>query len=134
MERPPELLRKCMNSFVCSTDRPFMFFGRVNEDVNTYTTLGRRGELFFTLICAKLVQAQTQTNAGGMTELYLDGGTYTKSFYSVMYSPSCVKIGKMGDPRSMFYRIHHEVSWKHTVPRILREECCKKSSEGADEG
>jgi hypothetical protein len=40
--------RKCMNSFLCSTKRPFQFIGAMNEDVNTYTTLGSRGSLFLT--------------------------------------------------------------------------------------
>jgi hypothetical protein len=123
----PSLRRKCMNSFFCSTDKPLKFFGRVNEDVNTYTTLGRRGSLFFTVIQAQLVQKQTQSNTGGMTELYLDSGTYMKSFYSVMYAPSCVKIGEMGDPRSPHYRIHHAINWHATAPKILREEHRKAS-------
>lgn len=84
--------RKAMNSFICSVDRPFSFMGRINEDVNTYTNLGRCGELFMTIGAVQLGQKQTQKNSGGMTELYLDSGTYVKSFYSVMYSPSCVKI------------------------------------------
>ena len=41
--------RKAMNSFICSVDRPFSFMGRINEDVNTYTNLGRCGELFMTI-------------------------------------------------------------------------------------
>jgi hypothetical protein len=65
----------------------------------------------------------TQSSAGGMTELYLDGGTYIKTFYSVMYAPSCVKIGMMGDPRSPHYRIHHKINWLNTAPKILRESC-----------
>jgi hypothetical protein len=116
------LRRKAMNSFVCSTDREFNFFGRINEDVNTYTTLGRRGGLFFTVMQTKLVQKQTQTNSGGMTDLYLDSGTYVKSFYSVMYCPSSVKVGEMGDPRSNNYRIHHAINWHKTAPMILRQE------------
>jgi hypothetical protein len=120
-EMHPSLRRKAMNSFVCSVDRPFQFFGRINEDVNTYTTLGRRGALFFTVMQAQLVQLQTQSNAGGMTDLYLNSGTYVKSFYSVMYSPSCVRIGLMGDPRGGQYRMHHAINWHHTVPLILRE-------------
>ena len=111
-----------MNSFICSTDRPFQFFGRVNEDVNTYTTMGRRGDLFFTVMQAKLDQKQTQSNSGGMTELYLDSGTYVKSFYSVMYSPSCVKVGVMGDPSCDHARLHHVIDWARTAPLILREE------------
>ena len=115
------LTRKCMNTFICSSDRPFQFVGRINEDVNTYTSGGRRGELFFTVMQAFVNQATTQSNAGGMTGLYLDGGTYIKAFYSVMYSPSCVKIGQLGDPRSPHYRIHHKINWHHTAPKILRE-------------
>lgn len=115
------LTRKCMNSFICSTEKPFMFFGRVNEDVNTYTTLGRRGNLFFTVLQTQLNQLATQSNSGGMTSLYLDSGTYIKSFYSVMYCPSSVKIGELGDNRSPHYRIHHKINWTATAPKIIRE-------------
>ena len=117
-----KLKRKCMNSFICSTERPFKFFGRINEDVNTYTNLGRRGGLFLTVNNLMLSQKTTQSNAGGMTELYLDSGTYVKSFYSIMYSPSCVKISEMG---SKHKRIHHQVRWNNTTPVILNE-CFKK--------
>lgn len=36
-------MRKAMNSFICSVDRPFQFIGRINEDVNTYVLRGRGG-------------------------------------------------------------------------------------------
>jgi hypothetical protein len=117
----PRLKRKAMNSFICSTDRPFEFQGRVNEDVNTYTEGTRRGLLFFTTMQAQVNQLATQSNAGGMTEMYLDSGTYVKSFYSVMYAPSCVKVGELGDPRSPSYRLHHRINWRSTAPLILRE-------------
>jgi hypothetical protein len=118
------LRRKAMNTFICSVDRPFRFFGRINEDVNTYTTDSRRGVLFFTVIQAMIVQKTTQSNAGGMTELYLDGGTYVKTFYSVMYAPSCVKIGQLCDHASRIphYRIHHKINWNNCAPKILRDE------------
>lgn len=115
--------RKAMNSFICSVDRPFKFFGRVNEDVNTYTNLGSRGGLFLTTMDLKLQQKQTQTNSGGMTEMYLDSGTYVKSFYSVIYQPSSVKVGVMHSKNS---RIHHQIRWRNTVPRILSEEHKKR--------
>lgn len=111
--------RKAMNTFVCSTDKPFKFFGRINEDVNTYTCGGRRGMLFFTIPNVAINQKQTQANAGGMTELYLESGTYVKSFYSVMYAPSCVKVSDMGP---VFRRMHHRVNWKNAVPCILGQE------------
>ena len=116
------LKRKAMNSFVCSTDRPWVMMGRMNEDVTTYVVEGRRGKLFFTTMQIQLCQKQTQANAGGMSDLYLDSGTYVKSFYSVMYSPSCVQIGTLGDPRSEAYRIHHRINWHKAVPKILQEQ------------
>lgn len=118
----PCLLRKCMNSFICSIERPFQFRGRFNEDVNTYTTLGRQGHLFLTVIQAQLNQGATQSNAGGITELYKKFGTYIKSFNTVQHCPSAVKVGELGDPRSPSYRIHHDINWNRVSPKILREE------------
>lgn len=112
--------RKCMNSFVCSTRRPFKFFGRINEDVNTYTHLASRGGLFLTTTAVSLQQKQTQSNKGGMTDLYLASGTYVKSFYSVMYQPSSVNVAILKDRRNP--RLHHKVRWRNTVPCILSQE------------
>ena len=113
-----KLKRKCMNSFICSTERPFQFVGRVNEDVNTYTRQASVGLKLFTTNQISLEQVQTQTNKGGMTEMYLESGTYIKSFYSVMYQPSSVVVSMLRD-RSV--RLHHKVNWKNTVPKILSE-------------
>lgn len=110
------VLRKAMNSFFCKTSRPFKFIGRINEDVNTYTTLGSRGELFFTLTNMDLIQVPTQQQKGGMSESYLDVGTYYKSFYTIMTMPSCVKIATVGDQHA---RIHHSIVWENCVPKII---------------
>lgn len=112
------LLRKAMNSFLISTARPVPFVGRINEDVNTYVSLGNRGHLMFTVMDATLVQKQTQSNKGGMTDTYLDSGTYVKSFHTVMRNPSSVKIGMMN---ASHQRMHHEIDWRRTVPCILAE-------------
>lgn len=119
--------RKAMNSFFCSTRRPFRFVGRINEDVNTYTSAAARGGLFLTIGDVELKQKQTQTNAGGMTDLYADSGTYIKSFYTVMFQPSSVYVGVM---QSTHARIHHKVRWRHTVPAILAEQHRKASHVG----
>ena len=110
--------RKAMNTFFCSTDRPFQFVGRINEDVNTYTCEQRKGLSFLTVLGASIVQKQTQSNAGGMTDLYKDSGTYVKSFYSVMYCPSGVVIAEMGETHR---RLHHRVNWNACAPKIIRE-------------
>lgn len=113
--------RKAMNSFICDTERKFTFLGRINEDVNTYTRNTSTGDLFLQIQQLCLLQKQTQSNAGGMTDVYLDSGTYLKSFFSVMYMPSSVKVKTMGNACSIFKRLHHCVRWKFTAPKILRE-------------
>ena len=123
LHRKGTFSRRVMNSFFCSTDRPFKFMGRINEDVNLYTENGIRGELFITVPRIRLEQKQTQANSGGLTDIYLDLGTYVKSFYSVMYSPSCVKITEMGVTNR---RLHHRVSWKNTCPMIVSDKYKKQ--------
>lgn len=120
--------RKAMNTFVCSVDKPFRFVGRVNEDVNTYTAEQRRGIPFLSIMAAQVNQKATQSNSGGMTELYLDGGTYIKTFYSVIYCPSAVKVSVLRDPGKKggtktdgHARIHHKVNWDACAPLILRD-------------
>jgi hypothetical protein len=112
------LLRKAMNTFFCDVEKPFQFVGRINEDVNTYTLLGNRGELLFTVTNANITQLQTQSNGGGMTDVYLDSGTFLKSFYSVIFSPQAVKISTMG---AKHMRLHHKVSWNACTPKIINE-------------
>ena len=112
------LHRKAMNSFLCSTDRPFKFMGRINEDVSTYVNLGSKGYLFFTFCEFELKQETTQGNDGGMTDTYKAEGTYVKSFFSVMYNPSCVKIGLFGEKN---LRLHHKIKWENAVPKIMDE-------------
>ena len=112
------LKRKAMNTFFCSVNKPFKFVGRINEDVNTYLLYGSRGELFFTISDVMINQMTTQENKGGMTDIYIDSGTYLKSFYTVMMCPSCVKISRMGNKNM---RIHHNITWDNAVPKILNE-------------
>lgn len=122
------MYRKAMNSFICSLDREFRFVGRVNEDVNTYVSLGSRGLLFGSVNLLCLYQSVTQSNAGGMTSLYQHEGTYAKSFYPVLFSPSSVRIEMM---KTVNPRIHHRIEWGATVPKIVRAELRKTPYESS---
>jgi len=113
------LMRKCMNSFICSTKRRFQFVGAMNEDVNTYTTLGSRGNLFGTIPMISLVQKQTQQQKGGISDMYLRYGTYCKGFTSTMMHPSGVKVSMMKADNP---RLHHSISWNNTTPMIISEQ------------
>lgn len=117
------LLRKAMNVFFFRADRPCSFIGMTNEDVNMYVLANLRGRLIFTLTSVSVVQMVTQTNSGGLTDIYLQDGTYVKSFYSVMCAPSCVKVsmihgGRKGQDGG-HWRLHHHVNWNNCAAKII---------------
>ena len=110
--------RKVMNSFFCVTDRPFKFYGSMNDDANMYIQNGIRGDIFLTFYPFMLHQPPTQNVDGGLSDLYKKYGTYVKSFYSVMLSPSSVVIKLMGHTSP---RLHHKIDYKKTMPCIIDE-------------
>ena len=117
--------RKVMNSFICSTDRRFNFVGRVNEDVNTYTSLAHQGYLFLTTAFIALNQKTTQQSAGGMSEMYKALGTYHKTAYTIITHPSGSKFSVLyntsAGAKNETFRIHHRITWRNTAPLIVRE-------------
>ena len=110
------LSRKAMNAFFCKTSRRFNWFGRMNEDVSTYITLGSRGYLFFTISDVSIDQLATQSLSGGMSSSYADSGTYVKTFYTIMSAPSCVKMYTIGVTHKRF---HHLIDWNSAVAKII---------------
>ena len=110
--------RKMMNLYFFNVDKPLEFKGTINEDLTSSVTEGVLGKKILTCMMTSLLQKETQSNLGGLTEIYLELGTYVKSFYSVMAAPSCVKVALMGDKQM---RLHHAVTWKNAVPKIIRE-------------
>lgn len=111
--------RKIMNAYFFRTSSLIKFLGSINEDLTASVYEGQRGKLMFTINDVSVHQLITQSNGGGLTDVYLDSGTYIKSFYSVMAAPNCVKISAMG---SKDLRIHHKVDWNKAVPKLLRAE------------
>ena len=63
----PKIKRKAMNTFLCSTERPFKFMGSINEDVNAYVRLQQLGNVMFTVNLVSAEQKATQTNEKGTT-------------------------------------------------------------------
>lgn len=116
--------RKAMNFWILSTKRRFEYVSRMNDDVSTYTVLGNRGLLFLTFPLIAIQQHETQSNEGGLSEMYKAFGTYIKSFYTVMYAPSCTKVEMMQS--HTHNRLHHAISWDNAVPAIISEQFKKK--------
>lgn len=115
--------RKVMNAFFCMTDRPFKFYGSMNDDVNAYIHNGSIGDIYLTYMAFKLDQTDTQQSDGGLTETYKLSGTYQKSFYTIMIAPSCVTIKLMG---CIVPRLHHSIKWINAVPCIIEEKYKKQ--------
>lgn len=113
-----DLLPKAMNSHFNDIDKPISYQGLMNDDVNAYLGGWMRGQMFFSVPLIMVVMQATQQDKGGMTEAYLDIGTYVKSFYSVMLAPACVKISLMGDTAM---RLHHQIFWENVAPKILQQ-------------
>lgn len=110
--------RKIMNAFIFKTNNRIRFNGSINEDLNASVYEGQRGKCFFTINDVSVNQIDTQQNKGGLTDIYLDVGTYVKSFYSVIVAPNCVKIHTMGDNA---LRLHHRVDWNLCCPKIISD-------------
>ena len=115
--------RKAMNSFFFRTDNTFTFIGRMNDDVNSYITYGKLGDVILQTAECSLTQMVTQSQKGGIAETYISFGTYVKSFYSVMLRPDCVKISVMGKTDR---RIHHWIDTRYYVPMIISDRFKKR--------
>lgn len=111
--------RKIMNTFICRSDNPIEFRGTINEDVNAYTRNQQLGDVYLTVNFASVAQEMTQQHEGGLTDIYLDKGTYVKSFYTILFCPSSVGLMMLEDKHK---RIHHKVDWRKTVPKMLSED------------
>ena len=117
----PLVKRKVMNSFFFDVDRPVKFLGTLNEDANMYAIYGNQGHLFLTVMPICLNQIQTQSNKGGLTDIYLDFGTYVKSFYTIMLCPSAVRLKMLNGSR-----IHHKMLKNFLYPKYISEKYKKR--------
>jgi hypothetical protein len=119
------VMRKIMNTYFFDVDNPVEFIGTLDEDMVASLRCGMSGELLLTSVDMTIQQMKTQANPGGLTEAYLDMGTYTKSFYAVMMNPSICKIAMMGDKHM---RIHHRVNVAGMAPMIISGRYRKKGT------
>lgn len=90
--------------------------GRMNDDlinaINVYRT-GRGPEFSFNFLSMNM--PATQSEDGGLSELYREEGTVRKTAYAVMAAPGAVRLVKR------FRRYHHKCDWRRLVPMVLNE-------------
>lgn len=102
-------------------DRFVPWVGRMNDDlinaINVYRT-GRGPEFSFNFVSMNM--PATQSEKGGLSELYREEGTVRKTAYAVMAAPGAVTLVER------FGRYHHAVDWRLLVPKIVHGRYCKR--------
>lgn len=111
-------LRKAMNVFFFDVNRPVQFNGVINEDSTMGVQVAARGGVVITNCLLQLEQTTTQAADGGLTEIYKDDGTYQKSFYTLMASPSSTRVMY----QRAVGRVHHFINGDLAYPKIISAE------------
>lgn len=93
--------------------------GRMNDDLINAIETYRRGGYEMSLKFLSLHPMPTQSEDGGMTDIYKAEGTVRKSAYPVLVAPSATKLV------IRFGRYHHKVNWRKLVPKVLHEKWAK---------
>lgn len=114
--------RKAMNVFFFRTDNPITFNGTINEDSVMGVQVANEGKVVLTNCLVKMIQVVTQKAEGGLTDIYKDVGTYQKSFYTLMASPSSTKVMY----QRATSRVHHFIVANNAYPCIVSEKYKKR--------
>lgn len=111
-------LRKAMNTFFLRVSRPIAYPGIINEDSTMGVEVAKRGGVVLTNCLIQLEQTTTQAASGGLTDIYKHAGTYQKSFYTLMMSPSSTTVMY----QHAVGRVHHLIRGNNAYPKIISAE------------
>lgn len=89
---------------------------RLNDDLINAVNVWRTGRSELSVKCIAMNMPPTQSESGGLTDIYRDEGTVRKTAYAVMAAPGQVKLV------DRFGRYHHAADWKRIVPKIISDE------------
>jgi len=115
-------LRKAMNVFFLKVSNPIQFNGTINEDSTMGVQVAQAGGVVITNCLVQLEQTTTQKAVGGLTDIYKDAGTYQKSFYTLIASPSSTRVMY----QRAVGRVHHLIQGDYAYPRIISASLKKK--------
>lgn len=94
--------------------------GRMNDDLINALNVWRHGGVELSVKCLAMNMPPTQSEGGGLTELYRDEGTVRKTAYAVEACPAAVRLVER------FGRYHHAVDWGCVVPKIVSGRFARK--------
>lgn len=87
--------------------------GRLNDDLINAINVWRHGRVELSFKCFAVGMPPTQSEGGGLTDIYKGEGTVRKTAYAVMAAPGQVKLVER------FGRYHHKADWRHIAPKIV---------------
>lgn len=103
-----------------STDDLFIpWVGRMNDDTINAINCWRKGGYEMSIRAMNMTMPSTQSEQGGLSEMYIADGTVRKSAYPVLVAPNAAKL------TIKFGRYHHRVDWSKLRPKLIREEWSK---------
>lgn len=106
-----------------STDDLFIpWVGRMNDDLINAINCWRIGGYEMSIRAMNMTMPSTQSEGGGLSEMYIADGTVRKSAYPVLIAPGATKLIKK------FGRYHHHVDWSKLRPKLLHEKWRKKET------
>lgn len=88
---------------------------RMNDDTINAINVYRHGGYEMSLRCMNMTMPPTQSENGGLTDIYKMEGTVRKSAYPVLLAPVAAKLVVR------FGRYHHKVDWSKLVPKVVNE-------------
>ena len=88
---------------------------RMNDDLINAINVWRHGGAELSVKYLAMNMPATQSEDGGLSELYRDEGTVRKTAYAVMACPSSVKLVQK------FGRYHHKANWQRIAPKLVSD-------------
>lgn len=89
--------------------------GRMNDDLINAIETYRNGGYEMQVRYRSLTMTPSQSESGGLTDLYQLEGTVRKTAYPVLLAPNAIRLV------CKFGRYHHTCDWKKLIPMMLEE-------------
>lgn len=101
------------------TEKFVKWRARMNDDTVNAIDVIKNGGFEISVNYLGMNTVQTQTEAGGNTDLYIDNGTVRKTAYAIIASPLSVTLV------IKFGRYHHQNNWRKISPKLIRQSYAK---------
>ena len=89
--------------------------GRLNDDLINALETHKYGfyEMYFKFMTIQM--KETQSEEGGLTDIYKQEGTVRKTAYAVLIAPNNTEL------TIRYGRYHHKINWRTIIPKIIHE-------------